>query len=141
MSKSSKYSESLNDPRWQRKRLEIMRRDDFKCVACGDDKSELHVHHATYDGMPWETADENLQTLCRKCHDALPKHPHAGVCYSRIGCDIDNVIVEVSHCPMCGCHAMRDKGSYVKCAACSEPISIPSNATGVAFSKSVRVIQ
>ena len=64
------------DPRWQKKRLEILSRDDFKCQACNDSKSTLHVHHRLYlnkpDGGqwrdPWEYADSALVTLCDKCH-------------------------------------------------------------------------
>ena len=42
------YYEKLLDPRWQKKRLEILNRDEFKCRSCGDDKSTLHVHHGYY---------------------------------------------------------------------------------------------
>ena len=30
------YSEKLKDPRWQKKRLEILERDNFRCQYCGD---------------------------------------------------------------------------------------------------------
>jgi len=65
------YWEKLKDPRWQRKRLEVMQRDDFKCVWCKSDDSELHVHHGFYrrGAEPWEHDDGELWTLCRKCHD------------------------------------------------------------------------
>ena len=39
------YVEKLKDPRWQRKRLEILQRDDWKCYWCKDDKTTLNVHH------------------------------------------------------------------------------------------------
>ena len=63
------YSEQLKDPRWQKKRLEIMQRDSFKCASCGDEKSTLHVHHKNYVNgkAPWEYGD-SLITLCEKCH-------------------------------------------------------------------------
>lgn len=41
----SAYSEKLKNPRWQKKRLEIFERDGWKCRACQDEKSTLHVHH------------------------------------------------------------------------------------------------
>lgn len=64
------YSEKLRDPRWQRKRLEVMGRDEFKCRDCGRNDSELHVHHCLYErGEPWETANKFLLTLCKDCHD------------------------------------------------------------------------
>ena len=42
------YWEKLRDPRWQKKRLEIMERDDFTCVHCQDNASTLNVHHGFY---------------------------------------------------------------------------------------------
>lgn len=65
------YYEKLKDPRWQKKRLEIMSRDDFACVYCKDKKSTLNVHHESYNGNPWEVENKELITLCHKCHNAL----------------------------------------------------------------------
>lgn len=64
------YSELLKDPRWQKKRLEILQRDNFFCQSCGDSKNTLHVHHASYDDslLPWEFENEDLITLCEVCH-------------------------------------------------------------------------
>lgn len=69
VSKMSTYSQKLLDPRWQRKRLEIMERDGWRCRNCGDEKNTLHVHHWFYDGEPWEVNSKLLSTLCEKCHD------------------------------------------------------------------------
>lgn len=65
------YSEKLKDPRWQKRRLEIMSRDAFKCVWCGCAEKTLHVHHESYKAglEPWEYADDVLQTLCESCHE------------------------------------------------------------------------
>jgi hypothetical protein len=65
------YAEKLRDPRWQKKRLEIMERDGFQCRECGDKEAELHVHHGYYGKgrQPWEYPDEALITLCADCHD------------------------------------------------------------------------
>jgi len=63
------YSELLKDPRWQKKRLEILNRDNFKCRSCGDDQKTLHVHHLKYDNcFPWEAENDNLIILCEECH-------------------------------------------------------------------------
>jgi len=67
MSKKS-YNELLKDPRWQKRRLEILERDGFKCTWCWDKDSTLHVNHAYYAGKPWEAHDFDLYTLCEKCH-------------------------------------------------------------------------
>lgn len=56
-----------------RLRFKVMKRDNFKCCACGaspakDPSIELHVDHI----VPWskggETEIDNLQTLCSKCN-------------------------------------------------------------------------
>ena len=64
------YLEKLKDPRWQKKRLEIMQRDDFQCTCCGDRDSEIHVHHSYYEfgKEVWEYSEESLFTLCSSCH-------------------------------------------------------------------------
>jgi len=64
------YYELLKDPRWQRKRLEIMEAANFECSNCGDDKSTLNVHHGYYEyGLkPWEYPNESLHCLCITCH-------------------------------------------------------------------------
>lgn len=68
--KRSDYYEKLKDPRWQKKRLEVFQRDEFRCQACFDDESTLTVHHRYYDkGLePWEYPLEALVTLCQNCH-------------------------------------------------------------------------
>ena len=64
------YSEKLKDPRWQKKRLEILERDNWACQRCFDTNSTLHIHHLYYDFKfdPWEYEDETLITLCEECH-------------------------------------------------------------------------
>jgi hypothetical protein len=65
------YVEMLKDPRWQKKRLEIMQRDNFTCQHCGAQDKNLQVHHLIYhkDYKPWEYKSDELITLCSKCHD------------------------------------------------------------------------
>lgn len=66
----SDYSEKLKDPRWQKKRLEILERDNFACVFCYDSASTLNVHHRVYfpNLEPWDYPDKLLITLCESCH-------------------------------------------------------------------------
>ena len=70
MSKTT-YSEKLRDPRWQRKRLEIMQRDNFTCQKCESTEKTLNVHHCYYEtgNEPWEYPSASLVTLCFDCHD------------------------------------------------------------------------
>lgn len=64
------YADKLKDPRWQKKRLEILNRDEFTCRFCGSKKNTLHVHHTGYaTSNPWETPDKCLVTLCEFCHE------------------------------------------------------------------------
>ena len=62
------YQQKLKSPNWQRKRLEILQRDNFTCKLCGDTEQSLHVHHEKYDGDPWNIPNEHLTTLCSDCH-------------------------------------------------------------------------
>jgi len=67
------YKEQLLHPNWQRKRLEILQRDDFSCQLCCDKESTLHVHHKQYakGRMAWEYPNDELVTLCEECHDTM----------------------------------------------------------------------
>ena len=64
------YSDLLKDPRWQRKRLEVMEREDFACELCGATDKTLNVHHERYERgrMPWDYPSEALHCLCEPCH-------------------------------------------------------------------------
>jgi hypothetical protein len=64
----SSYADKLRDPRWQRKRLEVMQRDGWCCVECGTEDRTLTVHHDWYVGEPWDAPFAALRTLCDKCH-------------------------------------------------------------------------
>jgi hypothetical protein len=68
------FFEMMRDPRWQKRRLEIMGRDKFTCQECGSTEKELHVHHQHYNrrgAMPWEYPDDDLKTLCVDCHKEI----------------------------------------------------------------------
>lgn len=62
------YSDLLKDPRWQKKRLEILQRDEFKCRFCGSSRDTLHVHHLKYAKTPWDIDNIYLITICDCCH-------------------------------------------------------------------------
>lgn len=65
------YAEKLKDPRWQKKRLEILERDGWKCRRCQNKDDTLNVHHLIYEAKkaPWEYPPALLISLCTKCHD------------------------------------------------------------------------
>ena len=58
------------DPRWRKKRLEILKRDKRKCQICGCDAQD--VHHIKYKGNsynePWNIDNDYLVSLCKECH-------------------------------------------------------------------------
>jgi len=65
------YLEKLKHPNWQKKRLEILNRDQFVCQTCYGEEKTLHVHHKFYDKNienPWDYDEKYLVTLCCDCH-------------------------------------------------------------------------
>lgn len=64
------YKELLLHPRWQRKRLQVLDRDNFRCRVCGNEEENLQVHHIIYQSnIPWDTDTKYLITLCQTCHE------------------------------------------------------------------------
>ena len=53
------YQTKLKDPRWQKKRLEILNRDKWACCACLSTEETLVVHHKDYisNTEPWDYPD------------------------------------------------------------------------------------
>jgi 5-methylcytosine-specific restriction endonuclease McrA len=70
------YHLYLHSPFWTGKRLRCLRLADGRCSECG--KPATQAHHLTYvrcDPLNdvFEEIDDDLQALCRYCHEA--KHP------------------------------------------------------------------
>lgn len=57
----------LLSSKWQEKRRSILMRAGYKCELCGS-TDRLDVHHLTYERVRYERPDD-LQALCRSCHD------------------------------------------------------------------------
>jgi Zn finger protein HypA/HybF involved in hydrogenase expression len=72
------YFEKLKDPRWQKKRLEILERDNWTCKECGSKDKTLHIHHGFYTGGcdPWEYVSSTLHTVCEDCHEQYESIKH-----------------------------------------------------------------
>jgi hypothetical protein len=69
-----RYSQKLRDARWQKIRLEVFERDNWRCQSpdCRSPKStSLHVHHRQYlpNREPWEYPLDKLITYCEPCHE------------------------------------------------------------------------
>lgn len=70
------YRKQLSNPKWNKKRKKILKRDNYKCTACQSTR-KLVVHHTFYYDKfinPWLYPDKSLLTLCSKCH--LEYHEH-----------------------------------------------------------------
>lgn len=67
------YAEKYRRPEWQKKRLQMLERANWKCESCSDEKVQLHVHHKQYipSRNPWEYKDDQLVVLCENCHLAI----------------------------------------------------------------------
>lgn len=68
------YKEKLLDVKWQKKRLEILEKDNWRCRACHTKDGTMHVHHLWYESGkdPWEVPEDCLITLCSNCHERAP---------------------------------------------------------------------
>ena len=77
------WLERCKDPRWQKKRLKVLNRDEFRCQLCWDKKDTLHVHHKYYkrNKDPWQYPMKALITLCERCHDEVSKFIKFGYRY------------------------------------------------------------
>jgi len=68
MKKEDFYKQYLSKE-WKSLRLEILKRDNYKCLECSS-KKELQVHHTYYpeNGNILDVENESLITLCKRCH-------------------------------------------------------------------------
>ncbi len=66
------YAALWDDPRWQRVRLAILSRDEWRCRLCGTDSGKLSVHHIKYTTeLPWDESHANLIGICERCHERV----------------------------------------------------------------------
>jgi hypothetical protein len=76
MNSPNQYNELLLLTKWDERRDEILKRDNYKCSRCKRQQYEngiytqLNVHHRKYVAgkLPWQYPDEDLLTLCKSCH-------------------------------------------------------------------------
>ena len=84
----SDYAKNLKDPRWQKKRLEVMNAHNFTCQMCDNKEETLHIHHVNYrkGAKPWEYELHELRCFCELCH----KEVEGNIESARVICaDID----------------------------------------------------
>jgi 5-methylcytosine-specific restriction endonuclease McrA len=51
-------------------RQQVLRRDDWRCQSCGT-MSNLEVHHRQFRSHSGPDTEENLITLCTRCHTLI----------------------------------------------------------------------
>lgn len=103
---------------WEQRRYNVLRRDKFKCQACGmyDETAVekfgrgLHAHHMTPISEGGEHDLENLVALCERCH-------------YRVHSNQDEVPYEpryIYHCDTCGNKYFEGDGYATEycCSAC-----------------------
>lgn len=61
------YAAYLASPEWKMRRIQIMSKRGAKCERCGARRT-LQIHHKTYARLGRELP-EDLEILCRKCHE------------------------------------------------------------------------
>lgn len=95
------YWQKLQDPRWQKKRLEVLEAAGWKCSCCLAADKRLEVHHPYYISgrEPWEYDTANLQCLCYECHEetkVFSKYPFSfevfAVAENDSGCGFMNTV-------------------------------------------------
>ena len=64
------WKDQYKHPLWQKKRLQIMQRDGFHCMICGNSERQLHIHHNRYDHkLIWKCRSDSMITVCSECHE------------------------------------------------------------------------
>lgn len=66
----SDYGKKLEDPRWQRLRVSILKAWGGGCMDCGNEDLPLQVHHTYYlkGREPWDYPYTAFKVLCPTCH-------------------------------------------------------------------------
>lgn len=127
--KAKSYSEKLKDPRWQKKRLEVLDLSGWACAICQCEESTLHVHHKQYlkGREPWEYDADQLEVLCESCH----KEDH----------ESDDILMDViSRLPIDGGkHIDRKKATYLIAGVLGIDISFPDVSKKAWFYAGLRV--
>ena len=67
----------LSPELYEHVRQQILRRDGWRCQSCGT-MSNLEVHHKAFRSQAGDDSEENLITLCVRCHADI--HEGTAVC-------------------------------------------------------------
>ena len=64
------YRDYIQSEDWQKRRLQALKRDGFRCQMCGSGIN-LRVHHISYDHLSQDEEIDDLITLCDNCHSQV----------------------------------------------------------------------
>lgn len=67
---------------WEEIRQQVLKRDEFKCRKCGEDKKSLSIHHI--DKNKENNDIDNLITFCGTCHRKMENHDIYNVSNNKI---------------------------------------------------------
>jgi 5-methylcytosine-specific restriction endonuclease McrA len=60
----------LDSEQYEKLRREVLERDGWRCQVCGS-MSAVEVHHLSFRSRGGEDCDQNLITVCRRCHNGI----------------------------------------------------------------------
>jgi 5-methylcytosine-specific restriction endonuclease McrA len=60
----------LDPESYERLREQVLRRDAWRCQVCGA-RSNLEVHHKKFRSQGGDDSENNLITLCGRCHEII----------------------------------------------------------------------
>jgi 5-methylcytosine-specific restriction endonuclease McrA len=60
----------LKNQEYDELRTQVLRRDNWRCQSCGSMKN-LEVHHQEFRSRGGSDLEDNLITLCNRCHSAV----------------------------------------------------------------------
>ena len=69
------YEQYIASAEWAKKRKSRLEIDGYRCRLCDEDGSrfQLEVHHkpSAYEKIPDESIEDDLTTVCVRCHDLI----------------------------------------------------------------------
>ncbi len=63
----------LDPESYRQLREQVLKRDRWRCQHCGR-TTELHIHHIRPRGRLGDDTEQNLITLCARCHQRFHLH-------------------------------------------------------------------
>ena len=69
MSSHDEYLKYLQSLEWKVIRQRMLDHVGNKCQRCGRSGPKLEVHHKSYTNLGHEVIPEDLEVLCRDCHE------------------------------------------------------------------------